>query len=398
MQLYRWKAKNAQGVIYNGEFTAENENQVAVFVRENFGYVINIKPVKSKLSVQWSQQKKQKITNEEKELFFRQFHILLKSGIPILNALELLEHRLSENCADICRVLNKDLCEGNQLSKAMGRIPEVFPKLVVTLIQAGEISGNLNQSLSELANYYRKTNETKKYLKQISIYPMFLIGFTLLTFLFFVFKVLPMFAELYNGFDVEQSLLLKIISSVKEFPEQNLLLLFFILAIVLEIAFAKKKVLIKQVMKIPLIAKVQQQFQEIAFVRLLGVLLNSGVPIVEAIESARNILNNKEMEARADFFYKGVVRGISVADSAAMSGKLFSSTSIEFISIGESTGNLAEMLIEASEILEQDAFDRIQKLRSLVEPVLLVIISVVVLVMVMIVLTPMLTLITQMPE
>ena len=398
MQVYRWTARNREGRRYAGEYRAEDELQVAAFVRSNYGYVTGIKPVTSGWN--WSRwlRRKEKVTNFERAQFFHRLDVLLVSGIPIMRAMGMMQDKLGCKWVKICRKLSSDLRQGKSLAEAMKRQQKVFPEMAVAIVGAGELSGDMHTALDSLASHYQELQELKKYVRNACVYPLFLLAFTLSTLLFFIIRIIPMFLDMYASFSAETTLLIKILGGGRELLLKHYLLIVVSLTILMEVIWYYRHKLSGGLKQIPLLRTVRDKYLEVRFLKLLALMLRSGIPLPQAILAAARALEDAELQKQADFFAGAVIRGISLTEAASMSRKLFSDLALEFVSIGESSGRLPEMLLEAVAILKQDLLTLIHDTKALIEPVLLIVIAGAVLAMVGSVLSPMFSLVTQLPD
>jgi len=151
-------------------------------------------------------------------------------------------------------------------------------------------------------------------------------------------------------------------------------------------------------MSLPGIKSRRHSFLEIRFVRMMALLLRSGSTFPDAIQRSSVTLTDSTMKSNAKSFSENVLRGVGIAEAAIQSGDLFSKTGIEFLRIGESSGNLPDMLEEFAEIQEQELFARLRDLKVILEPVLIIIVSGMIFAVMAVMLSPLFTLMIQMPE
>jgi type IV pilus assembly protein PilC len=398
LQVYRWTARNREGRRYAGEFRADNEMQVAAFVRSNYGYVTGIKPVVSGWRfARWLRSRK-RVTDFQRAQFFHRLDVLLVSGIPILRAMGMMQEKMGSSLVTVCRKLCSDLRQGKSLAESMKRQQEVFPEMAVAIVDAGEMSGNMHVALDSLASHYGEQDELRKYIRNACVYPVFLLVFTSGTMLFFIIRVIPMFLEMYASFSAETTLLLKVLGGGRDLVLNHYPFILVSMIILMEFFWYYKHILSGWLKKFPPIKKIRGQYLEVRFLKLLALMLQSGIPLPQAILAAARALEDAELQKQAGFFAGAVIRGISLTEAASMSRKLFSDLALEFASVGESSGRLPEMLLEAVVILKQDLLTLIHDTKALMEPVLLIVIAGLVLAMVVSVLSPMFSLVTQLPE
>ena len=178
MRLFRWQARSSGGKAYNGECYAENEKQVIDFVHRNYGYVINIEMVKNKKPFHRLFKPRLQFSNRERANFYKQLSTLLDAGIPIVKGIEMVAERLSEKYKPICTRLNLSLQSGRPLSYAMSLQPESFSEMNVSVVEAGEVSGQISQVLLSLSEFYKQQDKLAKLVRNVCIYPGFLLTLT----------------------------------------------------------------------------------------------------------------------------------------------------------------------------------------------------------------------------
>ena len=398
MRLFRWQARSSGGRVYNGEYYAECEEQVIDFVHKNYGYVTNIEKVKDKKPFhRWFQPRLQ-FTNKERANFYKQLSTLLEAGIPIVKGIEMVTGRLSEKHKLVCMRLNLSLQSGHPLSYAMSLQPEFFSNMNIAVVEAGEISGQISRVLLSLSDFYKQQDKLAKLVRNVCIYPGFLLGLAFLTFIFFSVKLVPSFAELYRSLGVRETPLLQILLSISVLLQNHAVALSSVCLAGGKVLLLQRAKILSLLMRFPGIRRMRHSFLEIRFARLLALMVFSGIAFPEAILRASVTLTDASMKNNAKKFSENVLRGVGITEAAMQSGNLFSQMGLEFLSIGESSGNLPEMLTEFADIQEQELFARLRDLKSVLEPALVVVIAVMVFAVMAVMLSPLFDLMTRMPD
>ena len=216
MQLYRWRARSMAGKLYQGSYLADSKQEVAAFLHENYDYITGIEEVQSftvKISRLFNSGK---VNDKERSRFFQQLAAMIGSGIPLCRALELLKTRCPVSLTNVCCLLIADLQAGKALSAAMKKHVHIFRPVTVSVIEAGEQGGILQEMLSELAVYFGQKEEINRFLKNICLYPCLVLSLAIVTGCLFVVKLLPLFADLYQSFDLVPTLPLQVMMFVRE--------------------------------------------------------------------------------------------------------------------------------------------------------------------------------------
>lgn len=399
MRLYRWKARDARGRPYEGECLAESKKEVADFVKKKYAYVTKITAVRTGYNLLNILKKGRSFGTYEKIIFYKHLQMLLQSGIPLLKALNLLQMKTQhEEMRKTCAGLGQCISKGKALSQGMQEYKHVFAPLDKVVIEAGEAGGVLTESFAALHAYYKQQYKIKKFLWQASLYPCILLCFSLAALLFFVIKIVPMFSDLYTSFAVEQTLGLRLLFTLRRLLLHN----YYLLtggAILAGIGLFKwGHILARLPRYLPFTGKLYAAYLEMRFLKLLSILLNSGIPLTETISLAGKSLQDEYLEKQSRLFLKRVLSGYTLAGAATSVNALFRETTITFIHVGENSGKLAEMLGEAANMLEQELQADIKNLKLVLEPVLLIIATAIIMALAIIILDPIFTLITNLPE
>ena len=398
MRLFRWQARSSGGRVYNGEYYAECEEQVIDFVHKNYGYVTNIEKVKDKKPFhRWFEPRLQ-FTNKERANFYKQLSTLLDAGIPIVKGIEMVTGRLSEKQKLVCMRLTLSLQSGHPLSYAMSLQPDIFSKMNIAVVEAGEVSGQISRVLLSLSDFYKQQDKLTKLVRNACMYPGFLLGLAFLTFIFFSVKLVPSFADMYRSLGVKETPVLQILLSVSVLLQDHAVVLSCVCLIGSRLLLLQRTKILSLLMRFPGIRFMRHSFLEIRFARLLALMVLSGIAFPEAILRASVTLTDASMKNNAKKFSDNVLRGVGITEAAMQSGNLFSQMGLEFLSIGESSGNLPDMLTEFADIQEQELFARLRDLKSVLEPALVVVIAAMVFAIMAVMLSPLFDLMTRMPD
>ena len=397
MRQFRWRARSTAGKTCSGEIFADSEREVADFVRANYGYVIGIEKVERSSWRDSAFFAGKTINHKERAKFFQQLYTLLEAGISIAQALDMMSSGPNVKLCDVSRRLSAGLKKGLPLSGAMQKQTRAFPPQSVAVVEAGELGGELNAVLKALAAYYRRQDKLCKYVRGILAYPAFLIVVSCVTIVFFSVELLPMFTTLYASLGVPETQLLRHLLFLKRLVGRHFLALAAVLIVSGKALYQKRKELVSLVCRLPGIRGLHRPYLEVRFVKMLALLLRSGTALPEAIRLAVRTVEDGEMRLQADRFADGILRGLGIAASATQAGNLFSHVTLEFLRIGENSGNLSQMLSEAAEIREQELMQRIRELKTILEPLLVMIIATVVFAAIAVMISPLFSVMTQMP-
>lgn len=376
VQQYKWKAVNNAGQCFSGIYTAASKSEAAAFVRSNYGYLTFLQCMESGFNAKnFLMQTNGQLSDEEKAVFFGQLALMLNSGLPVLKALQVLEERLPPKTARLCMAMQQGLENGESLAGCVKNSRAAWGGLAEAVISAGEAGGILCEMLEELAQYYQMQVQMKRYIKNISLYPLFLLTVSLVVALMFIVKVLPLFAGLYASMNAEVPPYLNLLFALQAVIAENILVFLGTVFAAALFAWQQRTKIVKALFGIPFLKAQKQMYLEIRFDKVLALLLHGGIALPQAAQIAGNALGDAGLLRQAENFAGDVLRGVAPAKAAMNAKGLFSSLSVEFIGVGAETGRLPEMLARASELMQIRFDDTLKKLKVVLEPLLLLLVA-----------------------
>ena len=397
LQLYRWRARNKSGKIFTGQLLACSDREVAEYVQKRHGYVTKIQKINNWYNYKriWSTKK---ITNKSKENFFRQLSTLLNSGITLLRALEIIRNKSTGILAEICVNMEADLFKGLAFSIAMRKLFPIFNHTDVRIVEAGESSGNIAVLFAQLAAFYQKKVQEQRFLVNACIYPVIVLLLAGLTFMYFLCTVLPLLLDLYITMQVEPSMSLSILLFLgKAFTDFRWEFFFMLFILIWQIYKGREKWQVL-LLKLPLIRSCYHDLLEVRYCRILSIMLSSGIALPSALKAAGETLSLEILRRQSEHLSSEVLQGMLVSKAAAVCSEIFDPTTLEFIAVGEESGNLAEMLMEAANITDKDLQAKLKNLKAMIEPILMVFIALLVGCIVFSITSPILGLMSGLPD
>ncbi len=312
-------------------------------------------------------------------LFTRQLATLLEAGMPLLRSVRTLRQQFrSSATGELLGDVERDLRDGSSLSEALGRHPRVFGRVYVQVVKAGETAGALGTVLTRLADFERRRENIRTRVIYAALYPSSVLVFSLVIALFLVVWVLPVFARMYRGMDVALPLPTRILLRIRLLVHQyGPWLLVALAAAAGALAWVARsdsdwgRRLDSLRLSIPVLGRLYRMSLTVRFARTLGTLLESGVPILEALETVEETLGNE----RARTVLKQVRHRVSEGGSLSRQIEetaLFSPVVVQMISVGEQTGRIGEMLSRIADVFEFRVESSVEGLSSVLQPVLLV--------------------------
>lgn len=320
-------------------------------------------------------QKERSLTDLERETFFRRLGLLLQGGLPILRALGALEGHSGPAVKKLCRSLARSLGRGFSFSQALRQQERQAGNLAAPLVAAGEASGQLPLVFRHLANFYQKKRENQKTVLQACLYPALVLTLALVLGGVFCWLALPLLGDLYGTLGLVLPagfrLLLALVIQIRDRP--------WLLGGALALGILGFRQLWKSrekwLARLPLVKPLVRTFWEIRFLGLLSLLLQGGLPLDRALPQAGEILPPGPFRRCARQLEWAVVAGASLTAAARNQTLLLSPLTVEFAALGEASGHLPALLSEAARLLDQDFQARLKQLRTLLEPVLLLVLA-----------------------
>ncbi len=396
MRKYKYVAVNLERKKFSGVFLAENEKDLAVQLAKQNLYLISAKVASDRQKSKFFSLSGS-VTADDLNTFCRQFAIMINSGMNILETLDILKKQnYSSFFKDIIDSISEDVRGGIMLSDAINKHKNIFPQFFRSMVYVGEISGRIDIVLNNLADYYENDAEIKKRTKGAMIYPLMLLTLTIGIVILMMVFVIPTFKDALSELEIEMPKLTLIIYDASDYLIVNwknlLIRISIVIGVVVLFSMTKIGKYFWDTMKIklPLVKTVQMAKLSSRFARGFGLLLSSGLDVVEAMEVITIVLGNSNVEKRFRLATEDIRHGMSLS-MAFENYKLFPSMLIQMISIGEKTNSVDEVLLRSSKFFDEQAQRSLNALTQTLQPVLLLIMGAVVGVLFIAIYSPMLS-------
>src|SRR3989449_146560 len=378
MSEFVLKYADARGEIHQQTASAGSEQEVRERYSQQGFLIYSIRPRRTGIVAGGGLLGRSKKLNLEKFLIFnQQFVTLIRAGLPILKALDLLADRLTDpNLGHHVKAVRDDVKNGTLLSDAFRR-QGVFPKIYTTSVLAGEKSGGLVEVLERYVSYQKLSLAVRKKVLVSLLYPLLLIGAAIALIVFLVVFVVPNFAELYKSMSADLPTITQVLIAVGTTARSYVLVGVAVLigAGVLFRLWARrdsaKQALDRVKMRAPLFGDMWIKYQVAQFARVLSTLLTGGIPLVQALETVADSLGTVLLRRGLEKAGKMVREGQTLSGSLTSTG-MFPSLAIDMIEVGESTGALPAMLSSVAEFYEDDVNTKMTASLSLIEPVIMI--------------------------
>lgn len=325
----------------------------------------------------------QKISLRDKIFFTKNLSVMLKSGLSLSFALNVLGKQTSnKNFEKVLAEIKSEIEKGDTLTKSLAKYPKIFPEIFVNMTEAGEKSGKLVESLEQLTIQMKKNDELISKIKGALTYPLFILGAMILIGTFVFIFVIPKMLDIFSEINTQLPLVTRILIQVGNFSSKYGILALIILAIfiVLLIRFYKtrqgKEMFDKVILNLPIVSGIIKKVTLAKFCRTFSSLLLTDIPIVQTLSITANVVGNNCYKKEILAASKEVTKGSSIAKLLEKQPKLFPPLLTQMIQVGEETGTLDNILDDLTAFYEQDVKDTLDNLTSLIEPILIIILGV----------------------
>jgi general secretion pathway protein F len=322
----------------------------------------------------------QRVKLQELSVMTRQLATLIGAGLPLVPSLSALAPQIRSQLlrATVVRI-REEVNEGNSLTGALSHFPKIFPPFYINMVRAGEASGTLNLVLERLADFQESQQEMRSKIRSALAYPifMFVIGGGVLFFLvtFVVPNITNIFSEMHQALPAITVFLIVVSGFLKSF--------WWMIALVLGIGIASARSAIKKTesgrnfwdrlkLNFPLFGTLNRKIAVSRFARTLGTLLQSSVPLLAALEIARNVVDNRLVANEIKRVAKDVEEGQSLSAPLARN-QFFPPIAVEMIAVGEQSGNVEKMLFKVADAYEKEVEANIIMVTSLLEPAMILV-------------------------
>jgi len=327
----------------------------------------------------------EQISTIDKVFLANNLSVMIRAGLPLREAVATLQEQTrSKVFKKILEDIIKRLDNGETLANSLARHPRSFNQLFINIIKVGEASGTLEENLKYLATQLEKSYDLHRKVKGAMIYPLLVLTSTFVLGGALAVFILPKLLPLFKSFDVALPLPTKILVWVTETIQNHGVLIFggligfIILFTLLSRLKQVKKVNHKILLRTPLFGRISRSNNLAQFCRTLGVLLRSGIPVVQGLEVTSQTLRNMSYKNALETTSSEVQKGKPISDYLKTENFLFPVTVSKMIEVGEKTGNLEQTLIHLAEFYEKEIDNVTKNLSNILEPILLIVIGLVV--------------------
>lgn len=372
---YVWRGIDRRGQQVKGETYSESQQSVEAQLRSQG---IDISDIKAK--PKWMELGGSKIKTEDIVMFTRQMSTMVVSGIPLVQALEIVAGGLkNKSMQAIVMTIRNDVASGTTFADSLKKHPKQFDTLYFNLVRAGEQSGVLDTVLMQLATYMESVMVMRGRVKKALFYPVIMLTVTIAISVLLLGFVVPQFQDLFGSFGAELPFATRVVINLSDFVQQYwwLVLIGFIALIVLHKVMIKRSeayalVLDKISLRIYLFGQLNRKAIIARCMRTLSITLAAGTPLVDALDSVADVAGNRVYAAAINQIKEDVMAGQPIYLSMSTT-RLFPNMVIQMVSIGEKAGELEGMLTKIADFYEEQVKTLVDGLSTLIEPIMIVV-------------------------
>ena len=379
MANFTYKALDQRGTSATGEIEGESKAAAAAALRNRGLTVLDLNEVKTGLAQMDIGGALTRIKPKDITVFSRQFATMVSSGLSMLRCLYVLEEQTeNKKLAAVIGQIKDDVEAGISLSDALEKHPNVFNKLYVSMVRAGELGGILDEVLNRLATQLEKEDSIRRAVKSAMVYPIMIGTFALLVLIGMVMFLIPIFAGMYRDLGGELPGLTRLMVNLSDFLTGWWYIVFpAIIAVVWGIMRLKRtergtELWDRFKLHVPMgIGEIVRKLAVARFSRTLGTLVSSGVPILQAIEITGQAAGNVVIEKAMKDVQQSIKEGQSITGPLEKVS-VFPAMVTQMIAVGEETGSLDAMLGKVADFYEDEVDASVKSLTSILEPILMI--------------------------
>ncbi len=382
MPSFVWKGKTRAGQVQEGQLLADSRDAAAAVLRRQ---QIQITSIREKgREVKLIPRIPRGVGAKRIAIFTRQFSVMLDAGLPLVQCLEILgSQEENRTFQAIINQVRTDVESGSSLADAMRKHPKAFDNLFTNMVAAGESGGILDIILQRLSVYIEKAVKLNSQVKAALIYPVSIIVIAALVVFIILWKVIPVFAQLFAGLGSEMPFLTRMVIGASNFVADYIFFMILV-GVFGGVAISRwyktphgRRIIDTALLKIPVVGMLLRKIAVARFCRTLGTLTASGVPILDGLEITAKTAGNAVIEDAVMSVRKSVEEGKTISEPLAQT-KVFPSMVVQMINVGEQTGALDQMLSKIADFYEDEVDTAVAGLMKLIEPVMITVLGAVI--------------------
>ena len=391
---FKYLARTQEGKVQSGSVESNGQRSAAALIKAQNLILISLDEDKGGFSLDSLLAGLKSVSSNDVVNFTRQLATMISAGLSLSESLNILKQQIANGqFKTIIQSVQADVSGGNSFSNALSMYPDVFDSTYVSLLMAGEASGNLDDILIRLADKLEKSRSFKSKLKGAMIYPIIVVIAMVGVMIVMVVFVIPKLTDMYESLQIELPLPTQILIWISNVVINYwIFMVIGITAIIVAFSYFKRTVtgkytLNKVALKVPIFSKITKLGIYTEFTRTLSLLLRSGVSIVDALQIVGNSLGNVYFQEEVFEASRKVEKGIPLSEPIIAS-EYFPPIVGQMIAVGERTGKIDEVLLKTSAYFESEADQAVKNLSTALEPIIMVLLGFMVGMLILSVITP----------
>lgn len=385
MPTFKYKAKNDKGEEYEGKFEGTDRFQLYEQIKKEGGEVISVK--ESGKGEAFSMKKINillaRVKQGEKIVFVRNLSSMLSAGLSLTRALSIIEKQTNNiKLKNVVNSLMDDVKSGSPFHVALGKFPKVFSPLLISMVKAGEEGGSLPDSLQTVGEQMEKSYTLQKKIKGALLYPSIIVVALIIIGILMMMFIVPTLQGTFEELDIDLPASTRAIIAISSFLVNNTLVALgsffaFIFVFIYGLRTKKgKRVFEFLLLRTPIIGNLTREINSARTARTLAALLSSGVEVVQAFDITQDVLQNSYYKDILKEAKDKIQKGSTFAEIFKGKERMYPVLVSEFISVGEETGKLPDMLMEVATFYEKEVEQKTKDMSTIIEPFLMIVVGV----------------------
>jgi type IV pilus assembly protein PilC len=384
MSSYKCVVLDASGKKQKINRDAESKVELMDYLKLNRYVVIDVKAEDNSKSLSSSIGSFKKIKSKDLSVFCKQLYAMLRAGVTIVTSLDILKQQTeNKKLTKIIGQMYDDLQKGNTLSEALSHHRGIFPEIFISMVEAGELSGNIDVIMDRLATHFEKEYKIENKVKSAMTYPVILAVVASAVVVFLLTSVMPTFVDMYSSSGVPlpsiTTMLINISNALKNYWY---LFILFIVIVGFVLSTLSKNASIKLQtdafkLKVPVYKSLELKIATSRFTRTLSTLMGSGVPLLQALDTVSGVTGNTFIGSKIIEAKEEVRRGQSLSQPLKKQN-IFPPMVHNMIKIGEDSGSIEEILDKTADFYDEEVETAISRVTAMLEPLMIVVMAVII--------------------
>lgn len=381
MANFKYRMMNSSGEKLEGVYAAASRQEVIEMIKSNNNYPLKVEEIIENKDMEI--QVFNKVKTKDIAVFCRQFYTMLNSGATITTCLNVLGQQITnKRLKNSILLVDENVRKGLTLSEALKK-EEVFPELLISMVESGEVSGNLDTIMKRMAEHYEKENKLNNKVRGAMIYPIILAILSITIVVGILTFVMPTFVSMFDDNGIELPLPTRMLLATSNFLRTKwYLIILIILAIIYSLKYYFKTetgeiTLNRLKLKLPLFKGMNEKIIVSRFTRTLSTVLASGISLIQGLQVVSKVVGNKVIENKIMEVRELVIKGGGLSQALKRVG-FFPPMLCSMVSIGEESGSLDDILNKTADFYDDELETAIQQFTSMLEPIMILIMGVII--------------------